>query len=248
LQGLLLSNALRAQKNVEDESCQIALSNLWSEVIRLRNEAAEKDKILFSLVHKAEVENLQNKLAEANENFELAKVKQEIGEWSNVRLETNVEELRESKERCFEKSLDCVRKLKTSFTKVGVYSFEEKFIRGDPEGVIDWIGEQVEAFREILSDHGDICAFAGAWGVVAILEKSGCDHVKGAAQTEAAFSTDEMKDPLAEANLVGGKFYSDVWVNGCNTQNVYSEYYIGFSDFMCHICIIKKSIHIIKSD
>jgi predicted translin family RNA/ssDNA-binding protein len=162
LQGIILSNALRAQKNVEDESCQIALSNLRSEVIRLRNEAAEKDKILLSLVHKAEVENLQNKLAETNENFELAKVKQEIGEWSNVRLETNVEELRESKERCFEKSLDCVRKLKTSFTKVGAYSFEEKFIRGDPEGVIDWIGEQVEAFREILSDHGDICAFAGA--------------------------------------------------------------------------------------
>jgi hypothetical protein len=39
LQGLILSNALRAQKNAEDESCQIALGNLWSEAIRLRNEA-----------------------------------------------------------------------------------------------------------------------------------------------------------------------------------------------------------------
>jgi hypothetical protein len=55
----------------------MALGNLWSEVIRLRNEAAEKDKILLSLVdrvkkdeakfnaqseaHKAEVENLQKK-------------------------------------------------------------------------------------------------------------------------------------------------------------------------------------------
>ena len=128
----------------------MALSNLRSEVIRLRNEATEKDKILLSLVdrvkkdeakfnaqsevHKAEVENLQKKLAEANENFELAKVKQEISEWSNARLEKNVEELRESKERCFEKSLDCVRKLKTSFAKVGAYSSKEKFIRGDPEG------------------------------------------------------------------------------------------------------------------
>jgi uncharacterized protein YwgA len=103
LQGLILSNALRAQKNVEDESCQIALSNLCSEVIKLRNEAMEKDKILLSLVdkvkkdeakfnaqseaHKAEVEELQKKLAKANENFELAKVKQEISEWSNTRLE-----------------------------------------------------------------------------------------------------------------------------------------------------------------
>jgi hypothetical protein len=39
-------------------------------------------------------------------------------------------------------------------------------------------------------------------------------HVKAAAQTEAAFSTDDTKDPLVEATLVGGKFYSDVWVNG----------------------------------
>jgi alkanesulfonate monooxygenase SsuD/methylene tetrahydromethanopterin reductase-like flavin-dependent oxidoreductase (luciferase family) len=35
-----------------------------------------------------------------------------------------------------------------------VYSSEEKFIQGDPEGVIDWIGEEVEAFEEILSDQG----------------------------------------------------------------------------------------------
>jgi hypothetical protein len=140
LQGLILNNALRAQKNAENESCQIALSNLRSKVIRLRNEAAEKDKIMLSLVdrvkkdeakfttqsevHKAEFENLQKKLDEANENFELAKVKQEISEWSNARLEKNVEELRESKEICFEKTLDCVRKLKTIFAKVGVYSSE----------------------------------------------------------------------------------------------------------------------------
>jgi hypothetical protein len=52
LQGLILSNALRAQKNVEDESCVIALGNLRSKVIKLRNEALEKDKILLALVDK----------------------------------------------------------------------------------------------------------------------------------------------------------------------------------------------------
>jgi hypothetical protein len=120
----------------------------------------------------------------------------------------------DSKERCFEKSLECVRKLKTSYAKVGAYSSEENFIRGDPEGVIDWISGEAEAFEEILSDRGDICAFAGARGVAAILEKAGCNHVKAAAQTEAAFSTDNTRDPSTEATLVGGKFYSDVWVNG----------------------------------
>jgi hypothetical protein len=88
LQGLNLSYALRAQKNTKDESYTIALSNLRSEVIELRNEGLEKDKILISLVnkikedeakynaqaeaHKAEVEDLRRQLVEANENCTLA--------------------------------------------------------------------------------------------------------------------------------------------------------------------------------
>jgi hypothetical protein len=65
-----------------------------------------------------------------------------------------------------------------------------------------------------LNDRGDICAFSGARGIAAILEKARCDHVKAIAQAEAAFSIDDTKDPSAEASLMGGKFYSDVWVNG----------------------------------
>jgi hypothetical protein len=56
--------------------------------------------------------------------------------------------------------------------------------------------------------------FTGGRGIATILEKAGCDHVKATTQTEAAFSTDDMKDPSAEATLVGRKFYFDVWVNG----------------------------------
>jgi hypothetical protein len=48
----LLFKALKAQKDVEDESCQIALGNLRSEVITLRNEALAKDRILLSLVER----------------------------------------------------------------------------------------------------------------------------------------------------------------------------------------------------
>jgi hypothetical protein len=65
-----------------------------------------------------------------------------------------------------------------------------------------------------LSDHGDVCAFSGAWGISSILEKAGCDHVKTIARAEAAFSVDDTKGPSAEATLMGGKFYNDVWVNG----------------------------------
>jgi hypothetical protein len=110
--------------------------------------------------------------------------------------------------------LGLCEKLKTSFTKVGAYSTEENFIRGDPEGVVEWISGEAEAFKEILSDRGDICTFLGARGISAILEKAGYDHIKAIAQAEAAFSIDDTKDPSAEATLMGGKFYNDVWVNG----------------------------------
>jgi hypothetical protein len=45
------------------------------------------------------------------------------------------------------------------------------------------------------------------------LKKAGCNHIKTMAQTEAAFSIDDTKDPSAEATLMGGKFYNDAWVN-----------------------------------
>jgi hypothetical protein len=107
-----------------------------------------------------------------------------------------------------------VKKIKTSFANVGAYSNEGNFIRGDPEGVIEWISNEVEAFEEILSDHGDVCAFSGARGVAAILEKAGCEHVKTLAQAEAAFSVDDTKDPSAKASSIGGKFFTDISENG----------------------------------
>ena len=62
MQGLILSNALRAQKSVDDEGCTMALNNLRSEVIELRNEGLEKDKILISLVSKIKRTNLSTML------------------------------------------------------------------------------------------------------------------------------------------------------------------------------------------
>jgi hypothetical protein len=123
-------------------------------------------------------------------------------------------ELRSSKERCYEKSVACVQKIKTSFANIGAYSNEDNFVLSDPEGPIEWINGEAEAFEEVLSGRGDVCAFSGARGIVAILEKAGCEHVKILAQAEAAFSIEDTKDPSAEASLVGGKFFTDIWENG----------------------------------
>jgi hypothetical protein len=107
-----------------------------------------------------------------------------------------------------------VKKIKASFANVGTYSNEDNFIQGDPEGDIEWISGEAEAFEEILSDRGDVYAFFSARGISAILEKAGCNYVKTLAQAEAAFSVDDTKDPSAEASLMGGKFFTDIWANG----------------------------------
>jgi hypothetical protein len=230
LQGLILSNALRAQKSAEDEGCTIALNNLRSEVIELRNEGLEKDKILNSLLNKikedeatskaqseaqkCEIEDLRKQLAEATLKCAIAKADRDASDYWRNYWEKTAAELRSSKERCYEKSIEYVRKIKTSFADVGAYSSEDNFLRGDPEGPIEWISGEADAFEEILNGRGDVCAFSSARGVVAILEKIGCEHVKSLAQTEAALSIEDTKDPSAEASLIGRKFFTDIWENG----------------------------------
>jgi hypothetical protein len=65
-----------------------------------------------------------------------------------------------------------------------------------------------------LNSRGDICAFSGARGIATVLEKKGCEHVKSLAQSEATLSFEDIKDPSAEASMVGGKFFTDIWDNG----------------------------------
>jgi chromosome segregation ATPase len=113
----------------------MALNNLRSEVIELRNKGLEKDKILISLVNKikedeasskaqaeaqkSEIEDLWRQLAEAKVKCDVAKADRDASEYWKNYFEKTVAELRASKERCFEKSVGCVKKMKTSFANVG---------------------------------------------------------------------------------------------------------------------------------
>jgi Ribonuclease G/E len=114
---------------------------------------------------KSEIEDLRKQLAEAKLKCVVAEADRDVSEYWKNYFDKTVAELRASKERCFEKSMECVKKIKTSFANVGAYSNEDNFIRGDPEGVIEWISSEAEAFEEILSDRGNVCAFSGARGL-----------------------------------------------------------------------------------
>jgi hypothetical protein len=158
------------------------------------------------------VQELENKVAEATENFNVELTKHEICEIERSRAQRNVDELHAAKEKCFNVAMECAKNLKNSFSRVGAFSSEPKFIRGDPNGVIQWISGEAEAFEEILSDRGDFYAFVGARGAVSILEKVGCDHAKAVAQPDFAFSADDVRNLSTEATTLGGKFYSEVWL------------------------------------
>ena len=190
----------------------------------------EKDKILLTLVDKVrkneaaskaqaeaqklEIKDLQKQLARAEEDRALEETKRELSDFMVSKLESRVKELRTSQGKYYVKSVECVNKIKSSFASVGAFSSEENFSRGNPEGPLEWISHEAEAFEEILNSRGDICAFSGARGIASVLEKKGCEHVKFLAQSEATLSTEDIKDPSAEASVVGGKFFTDIWNDG----------------------------------
>jgi hypothetical protein len=117
LQGLIRSNALRTQKSAEDEGCTMALNNLRSEVIELRNEGIEKDKILNSLINKikedeatskaqaeaqkCESDDLWRQLAEAKLKCAIAEADRDASDYWKNHWEKTTAELRSSKERCY---------------------------------------------------------------------------------------------------------------------------------------------------
>jgi hypothetical protein len=63
-----------------------------------------------------------------------------------LRVQKNIEELREPKEECYNVATECAKNSKNSFSKVGAFFLEQNFIHGDPDRVICWINDKAEAF------------------------------------------------------------------------------------------------------
>ena len=100
------------------------------------------------------MQGLEKKLDEVTKNFNVEQTKCEISDIERLRVHKNVEVLRQAKEECYNVAMECCNKLKDIFAKVGAFSIEQNFIRGDPDGVIRWICDEAKAFEEILNDRG----------------------------------------------------------------------------------------------
>jgi hypothetical protein len=71
---------------------------------------------------------LEKKLDEITKNFNVEQSKREISDTEWLRVQKNVEELRQVKEECYNVAMQCCNKLKSSFAKVGTFSTEQYFI------------------------------------------------------------------------------------------------------------------------
>ena len=80
LQGLILSNALRAQKSAEDKGYTMALNNLRSEVIELSYEGLEKDKMLHSLINKIKEDEATLKAQFETQKREIEDLRKQLAE------------------------------------------------------------------------------------------------------------------------------------------------------------------------
>ena len=67
-------------KSAEDEGCTIALNNLCSEVIELRNEGLEKDKILNSLLNKIKEDEATSKAQAEAQKCEIEDLRKQLAE------------------------------------------------------------------------------------------------------------------------------------------------------------------------
>jgi hypothetical protein len=65
---------------------------------------------------------LEKKLDEITEHFNVEQTKCEISDTEWLRVQKNVEELRQAKEECYNVAMKCCNKLKNSFAKVGTFS------------------------------------------------------------------------------------------------------------------------------
>jgi hypothetical protein len=70
------------------------------------------------------MQELEKKLDEVTENFNVELTKREISDMERLSVQKNVEELRQSKEQCYNVATECAKNLKNSFAKVGAFSLE----------------------------------------------------------------------------------------------------------------------------
>jgi hypothetical protein len=226
-QSMLLSKALRMQKDLEDKKNEIIIEGLESKIKDYEASLEKKDFLLQATKGSlAEIQAENARLSEEllqtqaalkgkSESFEQEKnelqAKYEAEANKNRRLQKSLKDLRNT---CLEFGSRCVQRLKGVFSSVGA-SYED--IAPSAEDISDTfkhIKNEVDALDEVIAGHGDFCALIASHGTTAAFLKAGCTHAKTINRPTFSLSPSDLIDISSEAGSIGNRFIIQIWAKG----------------------------------
>jgi hypothetical protein len=116
--------------------------------------------------------------------------------------------------KCTDFATRCVNRLKGIFNSVGATFEEIAPSAKDIPKAFEHIENEVEAFDEVITGHGDFCALLASRGTAASFLKARCTHAKTVNKPTFSLSTSDLVDILAEAQSIRNKFITQIWAKG----------------------------------
>jgi hypothetical protein len=220
VQSMLLSKALKMQKDLEDKKHEVIIENLES---KIKDQSAALEKKDFELQTtegllveaEAKITELNTKLLSQSESFEQEKQK------LNAKFEAEVQKSSDLKKsltslqnKCLEFRNRCVQRLKQVFYSVGASS--EKFTASaeDLPGAFEHIEGEIDDLDEVIAGHGDFCALVASRGTAVAFLKSGCDHGKVINRPSFSLSPADLDNIPNLARSIANRFVKLVWTKG----------------------------------
>jgi hypothetical protein len=226
---MLLSKALRMQQDFKDKKNEIIIEGLENKIKDLEASLEKKDFLLQTTegsLAKLQAENTklnddllkaQTTLKEKSERFEeerkelQAKSEAEVEAENNTKLQESLKDLRN---KCSEFATRCVHRLKGIFSSVGASSEEIAPSAEDIPKAFEHIENEVDAFAEVITGHGDFCALLASRGTTAAFLKAGCTHVKIVNKANFSLSPSDLVNIPGEARSIGNRFITQIWAKG----------------------------------
>jgi predicted nuclease with TOPRIM domain len=157
----------------------------------------------------------QTTLKEKSERFE--EERKELQAKSIAKAEKNTklhESLKDLRNKCSEFATRCVHRLKGIFSSVGASSEEIAPLAEDIPKAFEHIENEVDAFDEVITGHGDFFALLASRGMAAAFLKAGCTHAKIVNKPNFNLSPSDLVNIPGETRSIGNRFITQIWAKG----------------------------------
>jgi hypothetical protein len=130
-----------------------------------------------------------------------------------------------------------------------VASRKTEYADGNLLGTLKCITNEVDAFEEVMSNHGEYCALVASRGTTLILEKTGCTHVKTIRKVKFGISVNDITSSAREAMNAASWFITLIWtkggkeIAGAETRKYMNE--VNFKSSMHHLLLFFLSFVLI---